>query len=173
MATWSATYSGVTYSGTDLEGYGAYDITVSGADGQERTRIANFFVDALADTNRGLYVTSSTSLAVGLGAKSLTMSSEVPFQAGSYVLVSDADNPDTNWMYGPVTSRSGTTLNFTSEVIRGTGTIANWNIQISGVRGADGTLTDIVDDTTPQLGGNLDLNGKIINNIDQLVMFYA
>ena len=45
----------------------------------------------------------------------------------------------------------------------GDGTTVHDSLPIqSGVPGADGGLQDIVDDTTPQLGGDLDLNGNDI-----------
>lgn len=162
---WSKTWSGVTYTSAQLAGYGAFTLTTSGADGEERERIINLLIDASADIGRGLYTTSTTSVAIGTGSKSITLAAEIPFQPGAFIAVSDVANPDTNMMWGIVTARTGTSLTFNSIAVRGSGTIANWNVQISGERGADGSLTEIVDDTTPQLGGNLDGQSNDISSV--------
>ena len=66
-----------------------------------------------------------------------------------------------------------------------TSTVRNQKNYISkfknSIASGGGSLTDVVQDTTPQLGGNLDVNGKTITsasngNVDidpmELVIFY-
>lgn len=93
--------------------------------------------------------TSATSLAIGTGAKSLTIDSGKTYQAGDYVKISDQAAPTTNWMYGTVTSyndATGALVTSITEVL-GSGTKTAWYVSLSGIQGADG-------DTLPTLGGN-------------------
>lgn len=84
--------------------------------------------------------TSTTSLAIGTGSKSLTTQTYLAYRGGAFVTISDANNPDTNYMFGIVTSYSATTgamvVNVTS--VAGSGTYANWNISLTGLRGTQG-----------------------------------
>jgi hypothetical protein len=76
--------------------------------------------------------TSTTSLAVGTGSKSLTVTTGKSYVTGMYIRVVSTSTP-TNYMQGTVTSyNSGTgALVFTSEIIGGTGTIASWTISMT------------------------------------------
>ena len=59
------------------------------------------------------------------------------------------------------------TINFVGSGVAATLSAGTATVTINS--GGGGTLSNIVEDTTPQLGGNLDLNSKIINgsgNID-------
>jgi len=116
--------------------------------------------------------TSTTSLLIEVASKVFTTQSGKQFDAGAWLLVtSDAD--PTNYMHGQVTSYSGTTLTLNVTNIGGSGTFADWTIDVSGTRGAIGAtgpqgpagagLAAVVDDTTPQLGGVLDTNSFAIN----------
>ena len=112
--------------------------------------------------------TSTSSVLIGTGAKTFTIQAGKLFVAGQYLLISDNATPS-NYMHGQVTSYSGTTLIMSIEDIGGSGTIALWDISISGTRGATGAtgggLANLVEDLTPQLGGDLDLNGHIITDV--------
>ena len=122
---------------------------------------------------------STTSLAIGTGSKAFTIAAGLGFNAGDYVLAtSDADI--TNYMHGQIASYSSTTLTVTVTLIGGSGTKTDWTIRLSGIGGATGStgstgstgatgaqgpsgdLTDVVGDSTPQLGGDLDCNGSQI-----------
>ena len=59
---------------------------------------------------------------------------------------------------GSSLSTAGTTLNFVGSGVTASGTGATKTITVPG-----GGLSDIVSDTTPQLGGNLDVQGSEIN----------
>ena len=82
--------------------------------------------------------TSTTSLAIGTGSgKAFTTQSGLAYQSGARVRATDASN-NANWMEGLVASYVGTTLTIDVDLTNGSGTIANWRINISGERGAIG-----------------------------------
>jgi hypothetical protein len=95
--------------------------------------------------------TSTTSLAIGTGSKSLTVTTGKSYVTGMYIRVVSTSTP-TNYMQGTVTSyNSGTgALVFNSEITGGSGTIASWTISMS-VNPADrpaGTVLQVVQGTT-------------------------
>lgn len=83
-----------------------------------------------AATQGGYTTTSSSSVAVGTGAKTFTVESGKAFIAGQLVLVADTAAPTTNYMIGTVTSYSSTTLIINSAITGGSGTINSWAISI-------------------------------------------
>lgn len=86
--------------------------------------------------------TSTTSLAVGTGSKSLTTQTGKNFQIGQSVRIASTASP-ANYMDGQVTSyTSGTgalVVNVTA--VGGTGTLAAWTISLSPGAGSYATLT--------------------------------
>ncbi|MEO5373162.1 MAG: hypothetical protein H7840_02655 [Alphaproteobacteria bacterium] len=84
-----------------------------------------------------LHGTSTTSLAIGTGAKSFTTQTSKQFAAGQFVLAVDAAS-SANWMWGQVTSYSGASLVIDAQTTGGSGTIADWTLAVSGTRGAVG-----------------------------------
>lgn len=86
--------------------------------------------------------TSTTSLAIATGSKSFTASTGKQWTAGQFLIAASNANA-ANYMNGQVTSyNSGTgalVLNVTN--VGGSGTLADWNISISGAQGAAGTLS--------------------------------
>lgn len=99
--------------------------------------------------------TSTTSLAVGIGAKTFTVTAGKSFRVGMSLKCAYSS---TVWMHGDVTSYSGTSLVVNVTTICGSGTQASWNISLSGPTGtayhllsaktADATLS------ATELGGN-------------------
>lgn len=83
--------------------------------------------------------TSTTSLSITVASKSLTTQTGKQFVAGQYVLLVDHVTP-AKWMLGSVTSYNAGTgaLVVNVEDAAGTGTIALWDILLSGKRGAQG-----------------------------------
>lgn len=75
--------------------------------------------------------TSTTSTAIGNGAKTFTVSANKSFRPGMVLTFADASLPSTNLMQGIVESYSGTSLSVTVIQTRGTGTYANWVISIA------------------------------------------
>lgn len=81
--------------------------------------------------------TSTTSLLIAVASKTFTTQADKQFAAGQFCLAVSAADP-TNYMHGQITSYSGTTLVVNVTNIGGSGTLADWNIFVSGSRGATG-----------------------------------
>ena len=115
---------------------------------------------ASATTATAMSGTSTTSLAIGTGSKTLTTQSGKTFTVGRYIQIG-VTNSGANFMNGQITSYSGTTLVVNVDSIGGSGTHSTWTLDLSGVKGATGAtgggLVAVVDDTSPELGGNLAL----------------
>lgn len=98
--------------------------------------------DAIASINAiiavaGFSGTSTTSLAIGTGAKTLTTQTGLGFAAGSSVKIAETANPATNSMSGTVTSYNTTTGVMVVSVssVQGSGTIAALTISLSASTG--------------------------------------
>ena len=85
----------------------------------------------------GFVGTSTTSLLIAVASKVFTTQAGEMYTAGIWVQATSAAN-NANWMYGQVTSYTGTTLTVDVQVIGGSGTYADWNISLAGARGAAG-----------------------------------
>lgn len=84
--------------------------------------------------------TSTTSLAIGTGSKVFTTQSGKQFDAGNFILaVRQGDSSE--YMFGQSTAYSGTSLTVDVVTTGGSGTHNDWNIFVSGARGATGTAT--------------------------------
>jgi hypothetical protein len=99
--------------------------------------------------------TSASSVLIGLGAKTFTVTAGKSFQPGMYLIVADTAAPSTNSMYGQVTSYSGTTLVMNMiAVTDGTGSptapIAAWTISQSAGGGAYAGLAATATNATTQ-----------------------
>jgi len=92
---------------------------------------------AAAASVAALSATSTSSVAIGTGAKSFTTQSGKLFVAGQYLQIASAASA-LNYMHGTVTSYSGTSLVMNITDIGGSGTLADWNISISGTQGSTG-----------------------------------
>lgn len=82
--------------------------------------------------------TSTTSLTIGTGSKSLTTATALTVGVGSYVFIAETANPEVNWMFGQITSISGTSVTVNVTVVLGSGTITAWTITLAGIRGPQG-----------------------------------
>lgn len=80
--------------------------------------------------------TSVSSVLIGLGAKTLTVSAGKSFQGGMYLVIASTSSPSTNSMFGQITSYSGTTLVVNVLSVRGSGTLSSWTISQSSAGGA-------------------------------------
>ena len=95
-----------------------------------------------SETNASNYAsatisTSTTSLLIEVAEKTFTTQADKQYVAGQFVIASSAAGA-TNYMHGQVTSYSGTTLVVEVSNIGGSGTLTDWNLSISGSRGATG-----------------------------------
>lgn len=81
--------------------------------------------------------TSTTSLTVGTGSKSLTTQTDKAFTIGQFVLVSNTATP-ANYMYGQVTAYTASTGAMTVNVasVGGSGTFTAWTIGLNPSAGA-------------------------------------
>lgn len=74
---------------------------------------------------------STSSVLIGLGAKTFVVTAGKSFQPGMYLVAADAAAPSTNSMWGQVTSYSGTSLVVNIIQIKGSGTKTSWKISQS------------------------------------------
>jgi hypothetical protein len=81
--------------------------------------------------------TSTTSLSIGSGSKAFTTQSGEQYSAGIWMTAVSAADP-ANYMFGEVTSYSGTALVIDVQAIGGSGTHADWNLSLAGPRGPQG-----------------------------------
>jgi hypothetical protein len=80
---------------------------------------------------------SLSSQAVVLGSVTLTLTgSGYAYAAGARVRAASQSSGE--WMEGIVTAYSGSTLTFTSDLVNGSASHADWNINIAGVQGQVG-----------------------------------
>lgn len=94
---------------------------------------------AATATAAAYFGTSTTSVTIGTGAKSFTTQTGKNFQVGGFLLISSqADGA--NYMHGQVTSYDSGTGALVMDItnIGGSGTLNDWNIYVSGTRGATG-----------------------------------
>ncbi|MYM80531.1 hypothetical protein GTP44_00970 [Duganella sp. FT50W] len=81
--------------------------------------------------------TSDSSLNIGAGSKTFITQAGEQYSAGIWMTAVSRANP-ANWMFGEVTSYIGTTLVIDVQTVGGSGTCADWNLSLSGPRGAQG-----------------------------------
>jgi len=89
----------------------------------------------------GTNATSTTSIAIGTGSKSITIQTGKNFVAGQFITVAYTTTP-TNYMFGQITSyNSGTgALVFNATSIGGSGTQAAWTVGLTGPQGSGAAL---------------------------------
>lgn len=100
---------------------------------------------------RGYTLTSPTSLAIGTGSKAFTTQGDAPVLVGVRYRAASRANPTTHWMEGVVTAYAGGVMTLDVDVVAGSGSRADWNLNIAGARGATGGTWGAAD--TPQMAG--------------------
>lgn len=93
-----------------------------------------------------LTASSTTSLTISLGAKTLVTQPGKQFAPGTDLKIADVANA-ANAMYATVTSYTGTSLQVNVTSVTGGGTIAAWNIAVSGQRGPAGATGGVTGGT--------------------------
>ena len=92
-------------------------------------------------TNAIILDTSSTSTTIGTGSKTFTVGSATnSWAVGEWLIIASRAN-QANYMTGPITNYTGTSVTVNVIAIGGSGTFTDWNVSLSGVKGADGTGT--------------------------------
>lgn len=115
--------------------------TTSASEAADSASDAAASATAADEYTTSLSGTSTTSKAVGDGAKTFTVESGKNFSQGQFIsIISDADSD--NYMHGAVTSYSGTTLVVAVSNSGGTGTFSDWSISVSGSQGEKGDKGD-------------------------------
>ena len=109
------------------------------ATNSEASAVASAASAAAAAALAGAFTgTSTSSLDIGLGNKTIVTQAGEQYTAGIYmIVVSTADA--SKYMFGQVVSYSGTSLVLNVQATGGSGTYASWNISLAGVQGAPGT----------------------------------
>jgi hypothetical protein len=98
---------------------------------------SNIVFSALSN-NTSQAATSTTSLTVSNGAKTLTIQSGKSFAANQFVIIYETSAPATNVMLATVTSYSGTSLVVNVVVTTGSGTHADWTVVLNNSQAAAG-----------------------------------
>jgi hypothetical protein len=131
--------SGLGSTAIALDGTEQMEIVQSGISKVATTRL-------IADLARLAYAASSTtSLTIGTGSKSLTTQTSLAYQAGSPVRIADEASPTTNYMDGVVSSYSTSTGAMVVTVVStaGSGTKSNWLISLAGGTGPSGAAATV------------------------------
>jgi len=153
MATGDATASGGSAK--------AWAVDASSPNGTSEKSAKTLAAEAAASASAASALansTSTTSLVIATGAKAFTTQASKQYAAGQFVLaVSAADSA--NYMHGQITSYSGTSLVAEISNIGGSGTLTDWNISVSGSRGAVGagvgTVTSVSVATANGISGTV------------------
>lgn len=148
----STTYfDGVAFADTDAvgsNGYG-YNNPVTLSDGNTYPWFYGLLLAAKRDLGKALSAASATSVAIGSGSKTFTLTENIPFTTGAFVVAARNSAPTTTYMFGQVTAYNSTTkvltINVGASEYVGSGTYTDWSISISGKNsqgspGADGAL---------------------------------
>lgn len=121
----------------------------------QQVAVANYVVNTALTVLGGATTnsTSTTSLVIGTGSKSLTLSeSGKGYIVGQYVVIASTASPSNN-MVGQITSFSGTSLVVNVTTINGSGTISAWSISVTSAGSylslTGGTMTGLL--TTKEL----------------------
>jgi hypothetical protein len=93
---------------------------------------------AAAASATSLQATSATSITIGTGSKVFTTQAGKLFSIGAWVNIRSGANPTANYMIGQVTGYTGTTLTVNVTVTAGSGTFADWTIDLSSSPGQTG-----------------------------------
>lgn len=100
--------------------------------------------------------TSASSVAIGTGAKSFTVTAGKSFLGGMYLVIADDAAPSTNFMVGQVTSYSGTSLVMNMLYAGGSGTKTAWTISQSAVGIGGGGVVAPLALNLPLINGYVD-----------------
>lgn len=123
--------------------------------------------DLTEAVKRGFRATSITSLAIGTGTKAFTVQTGLPILPGAWMVAASQADP-TDWMTGQVTAYSGSTLTLNVTSVGGSGTLADWNINLAGAPGnnviaADGDKGDV---TVSASGGTITINAGAVGTAE-------
>jgi hypothetical protein len=121
-----------------VELYDSYDATLEVLElpDTELAEVAvNEVISLVAPTIAGA---STTSSAIATGSKVFTVPSGLALQIGDFVRLASRAN-GANYMAGNITAYAGTSITINVTEIGGTGTFADWNLNLTGVKGQAGS----------------------------------
>ncbi|TDH35732.1 hypothetical protein E2A64_10370 [Pseudohoeflea suaedae] len=119
----------VTFASDDGLGFSTGDLRgADGADGADGVDGAPGSSDVVG--------TSTTSLAIGTGTKTFTIAETNRGWGLGARLRAASDADGANFMEGVVTAYSGTTLELNVDIVGGSGTLADWTINLAGEPGS-------------------------------------
>ena len=121
---------------------------------------------AAALTQNATNDTSASSVLIGVGAKSFTVSAGKSYQPGMFLIIADTAAPATNWMLGQVTSYAGTALAMNITQIGGSGTKTAWVISQSVAGGAIAGLQNLSAGANIASAATVDLTTATGNTVD-------
>lgn len=134
---------------------------VTAGTGESLPRLFAIMSDYLASSAKNMRTTSASSVAIGTGAKTFVLATDIPFYAGERGVAIDTANA-ANYMYFTVTSYTSSTKTLVTSVASGdtggSGTIASWYIASSGQKGdtgATGATYDISASTAETTYSNI------------------
>jgi len=131
--TLTVTMDAASGSGTHAD----WNLNASGVPGPTGPTGAAGATGATGPAGPGYLATSATSLVTGAsGSRTFATQAGLAYSAGARVRATSAGTAE--WMEGVVTAYSGTTLTATMDSASGSGTHADWNLNVSGQQGAQG-----------------------------------
>jgi hypothetical protein len=137
--------SNLAFSGQTISSYNTNGDIILGPDGTGTIRIAQ---NVIPDADNTRWIGSNAIRPLGLYVGTAGITTSGPVTNATYANVTVRDSTITSPQPGMIVSAANVYYGYTG---------SSWTL----LAGADG-IAAVVDDTTPQLGGNLDLNSKDI-----------
>ena len=137
--------SNLAFSGQTISSYNTNGDIILGPDGTGTIRIAQ---NVIPDADNTRWIGSNTVRPLGIYVGTAGITTSGPVTNATYANVTVRDSTITSPQPGMIVSAANVYYGYTGSA---------WTL----LAGADG-IAAVVDDTTPQLGGNLDLNSKDI-----------
>ncbi len=140
-APWKSTTAYAAFNTVTLNG-SSYFALVDNTNVSPDSDPATWQLIAAKGLDGATYTASSvSSLTVTTGSKTFTIATGRGYTVGQRLRAASAADP-TNYMEGLVASYSGATLTMTIDRAGGSGTHADWNINVAGDTGSQGTKGD-------------------------------
>jgi len=148
-----ATKLSTPVSGSDYSAKYNANLAATSATNAYNSEVAAAASAASAAAIAGAFVsTSTTSWTPTIGTQTFTVQAGEQYTTGIFVTIVSA-SLTSNWGFGQVTSYSGTSLTVDVQVISGSTTKTDWNISLTGSRGAQGPKGDAGTGVTEQTTG--------------------
>jgi hypothetical protein len=123
------------------------------------------YTDSLSGISSYYVGTSTTSLAIASGNKTITTNTALPFIVGDTIRMTKS--PENYFIQGVVTSVNGTSISFLSNLGLGTGTFSSWAISRQlpdGAQITDPKTTPLIEFQKPNIPNYMSFSGTPIRN---------